>query len=74
MIKPIETVVPRRKFVVGDSDETRKTATGHSCGTLSVRFWRSIQVQNMNVNGNMFFLLQKFQQLFGLGCQNEQHI
>lgn len=30
----IETAVPRRKFVVGDSYEARKTASGHSCETL----------------------------------------
>lgn len=30
----IETVVPRRKFVAGDNDEARKTATGHSCKPL----------------------------------------
>ena len=31
MKEQIETVVPRREFVAGDSDEARKTATGHSC-------------------------------------------
>jgi hypothetical protein len=31
-----ETVVPRRKFVAGESVEARKTATGHSCKTLWV--------------------------------------
>jgi len=36
MKEQIETAVPRRKFVAGDSDEARKTATGHSCKTLSV--------------------------------------
>jgi hypothetical protein len=35
MKEQIETAVPRRKFVAGDSDEARKTATGHSCGTLA---------------------------------------
>jgi hypothetical protein len=30
----IETAVPRRKFVVVDSDKARKTATGHSCKPL----------------------------------------
>ena len=36
MKEQIETAVPRRKFVAGDSDEARKTATGHGCKTLSV--------------------------------------
>jgi hypothetical protein len=35
MIEQIETAVPRRKFVAGDSDEARKTATGHSCKPFS---------------------------------------
>jgi len=30
MKEEIETVVPRRKFVAGDNDEARNTATGHS--------------------------------------------
>jgi len=34
MIEQLETAVPRKKFVAGDSDEARKTATGHSCKTL----------------------------------------
>jgi hypothetical protein len=34
MKEQIERVVLRRKFVAGDSDEARKTATGHSCKTL----------------------------------------
>ena len=34
MKEQIETAVPCRKFVVGDSDEARKTATGHSCNPL----------------------------------------
>jgi len=34
MKEQIETVVPRSKFVAGDSDEARKTATGHSCKPL----------------------------------------
>jgi hypothetical protein len=34
MKEQIETAVPRRKFVAGDSDEARKTATGHSCNPL----------------------------------------
>lgn len=34
MKEQIETAVPRRKFVAGDSDEARKTATGHSCKPL----------------------------------------
>jgi len=34
MKEQIETAVPRRKLVAGDSDEARKTATGHSCKTL----------------------------------------
>lgn len=34
MKEQIETAVPRRKLVAGDSDEARKTATGHSCSTL----------------------------------------
>ena len=29
-----ETAEHRRKFVAGDNDEARKTATGHSCKTL----------------------------------------
>jgi len=31
-----ETIVPRKKFVASDSNEARKTATGHSCGTLAI--------------------------------------
>jgi len=34
MKEQIETAVPRRIFVVVDSDEARKTATGHSCEPL----------------------------------------
>ncbi len=34
MKEQIETALPRRKLVAGDSDEARKTATGHSCKTL----------------------------------------
>lgn len=34
MKEQIKTTVPRRKFVVGGSDEHRKTATGHSCKPL----------------------------------------
>ena len=34
MKEQIESVVLRRKFVADDSDEARKTATGHSCKTL----------------------------------------
>ena len=34
MKEQIETAVPRSKFVASDSDEARKTATGHSCKTL----------------------------------------
>jgi len=30
MKEQLETAVPRSKFVPGDSDEARKTATGHS--------------------------------------------
>jgi hypothetical protein len=37
MKEKIETVVPRRKFVAGDSDEARNTATGHSCKPLTTR-------------------------------------
>lgn len=36
MKEQIETAVPRRKFVVGDSDEACNTATGHSYETLAV--------------------------------------
>jgi len=36
MKEQIETAVTRRKFVASDSDEARKTATGHSCETLAV--------------------------------------
>ena len=32
---PLETEVPRIKFLPGDSDEARNTATGHSCKTLA---------------------------------------
>ena len=35
MKEQIETAVPRRKLVAGDSDEARKTATGHSCNPLA---------------------------------------
>jgi hypothetical protein len=35
MKEQIESVVLRRKFVADDSDEARKTATGHSCKTLA---------------------------------------
>jgi len=31
MKESVETAGHRRKFVTGDSDEARKTATGHSC-------------------------------------------
>jgi hypothetical protein len=31
MKEQIETAVPLRNFVADDSDEARKTATGHSC-------------------------------------------
>lgn len=34
MKEQIETAVSRRNIVAGDSDEARKTATEHSCGTL----------------------------------------
>ena len=34
MKEQIETAVPRSKFVAGDSDKARNTATGHSCETL----------------------------------------
>jgi hypothetical protein len=34
MKEQIETAEHRRKFVAGDRDEARKTATGHSCETL----------------------------------------
>lgn len=36
MKEQIETAVSRRNIVAGDSDEARKTATEHSCGTLAV--------------------------------------
>ncbi len=36
MKEQIEIAVPRRIFVVVDSNEARKTATGHSCQTLSL--------------------------------------
>lgn len=35
MKEQLETVVHRKKFVAGDSDEARITASGHSCGTLA---------------------------------------
>ena len=35
MKEQIETAVPRRKFVAGERDEARKTATGHSCEPLN---------------------------------------
>lgn len=35
MKEQLETVEQRIKFTAGDSDEARKTATGHSCGTLA---------------------------------------
>jgi len=38
MKEQVETAVPRRKFVAGDNDEARKTATGHSCKTLGAMF------------------------------------
>ena len=34
MKEQIETAAPSIKFVPDDSDEARKTATGHSCKTL----------------------------------------
>jgi len=37
MKEQIETVEPRRKFVEGDSEEARKTATGHSCKPLATK-------------------------------------
>lgn len=51
MKEQIETAVPRRKLVAGDSDEPRKTATGHSCGTLAA----SIEpVPKSNAKMNIF--------------------
>jgi len=41
MKEQIETAVPRRKFVAGESGEARKTATGHSCITLAI----SVKIQ-----------------------------
>jgi len=38
MKEQIGSVVPRRKFVACDSDEARKTATGHSCKPLGGSF------------------------------------
>jgi hypothetical protein len=35
MKEQIETAVPRKNFVAGDSNVARKTATGHSCKTLA---------------------------------------
>ena len=43
MKEQIETAVFRRKLVVGDSDEARKTATGHSCKTLAVSVRKTTQ-------------------------------
>jgi len=34
MKEQIETAVPRRKLVAGDSEEARRAATGHSCKAL----------------------------------------
>jgi len=34
MKERIETAVPRRSIVACDSEEARKTATGHSCQPL----------------------------------------
>jgi len=36
MKEQIETAEHRRKFVAGDSDEARNTATGHSCNPLAL--------------------------------------
>ncbi len=41
MKEQIETAVPRRKFVAGERDEARKTATGHSCEPLPPIAFRS---------------------------------
>jgi hypothetical protein len=49
MKEQIETAVPRIKFVPGDSDEARKTATGHSCETLS-----AIESNKQNTLPNQF--------------------
>jgi len=38
MIVQFETAVPRRNIVPSDSDEARKTATGHSCETFALPF------------------------------------
>lgn len=43
MKEQIKTTVPRRKFVVGGSDEHRKTATGHSCKPLA-------HIKTININ------------------------
>lgn len=40
MKEQIETAVPRRKFVAGDSDAARKSATGNSRGTLAASVTR----------------------------------
>ena len=37
MKEQIETAVSSRRFVAGDSNEARKTATGHSCKTLPAK-------------------------------------
>ena len=49
MKEQIETAVPRSKFVASDSDEARKTATGHSCKTLVASLtWASQQNKKWN--------------------------
>jgi len=49
MKEQIETAVPRRKFVAGDNNEARKTATGHSCKTLAVMLEASTQNRQLNL-------------------------
>jgi len=54
MKEQIETAVPRRKFVAGDSDEARKTATGHSCKTLAVRLKHDTETETNGIYKTTF--------------------
>jgi len=46
MKKKLETAVPRRNIVAADSEEARKTATGHSCETLAASVKNRLRTKN----------------------------
>jgi hypothetical protein len=50
MKEQVETAVPRRKFVAGDSEEVRKTAIWHCCNPLCLILESHFQVHLKAIN------------------------